>query len=383
MMAAKLETTSTPGIYKRGSRYVVVWRHRGKQHKSFHRTLAEAREAKGARQAGDRQPATRMLVEEYAREWIDGYPGRTSRGFSEQARSDYRRSIDAYVIPAFAGMRLADVERSDIRRLVRALEDRGLAPASVVKNLTPARAMFASAVDDGLLRSSPCAGVRVNRRRAGADEGPEAKAMTRAELSRLLAEIPERWLSLFELLSKTGLRISEALGLDWSDVEFGSQPRLRVRRQFYRGDLRQLKTHSGRRDLPLSAELARRLWVARPVRADGPVFATRDGHRLQDRNVRRVLDRAGEQAGLAWVHFHTFRHTCASMLFESGKNVRQVCDWLGHSDPAFTLRTYVHLMDGGLGGADFLDAAVGNSWATRHPETAANESAPSTAEMAG
>jgi hypothetical protein len=35
-----------------------------------------------------------------------------------------------------------------------------------------------------------------------------------------------------------------------------------------------------------------------------------------------------------------------------------------------TLKTYVHLMDGGLGGADFLDAQVGNGWATQHPQTA-------------
>jgi integrase len=89
------------------------------------------------------------------------------------------------------------------------------------------------------------------------------------------------------------------------------------------------------------------------------VFCTRDGHRLQDRNVRRVLDAAGERAGLEWVHFHVFRHTCASMLFESGKNIRQVATWLGHTDPAFTLKTYISLMDGGLGGADALDAAVG------------------------
>jgi integrase len=38
--------------------------------------------------------------------------------------------------------------------------------------------------------------------------------------------------------------------------------------------------------------------------------------------------------------------------------VKQVQEWLGHSDPGFTLRTYVHLMDEGLGGAEFLDAAV-------------------------
>ena len=56
--------------------------------------------------------------------------------------------------------------------------------------------------------------------------------------------------------------------------------------------------------------------------------------------------------------FHTFRHTCASLLFEAGKDVKQVQEWLGHADPAITLRTYVHLMDDGLGDADFLDRAV-------------------------
>src|SRR3954454_6046737 len=106
--AAKLERTRHPGIYKRGSRYVVVWRHRGKQHKSFHRTLAEAREAKGQRDSGQRKQPTRQAFDEYALEWIDGYQGRTSRGFTEHARADYRRALEQHAIPFFVGWRLAD-----------------------------------------------------------------------------------------------------------------------------------------------------------------------------------------------------------------------------------------------------------------------------------
>jgi len=45
-MAARLEATRTPGIYKRGNRYVVVYRHTGKQHKRFCHTYAEARSVK-------------------------------------------------------------------------------------------------------------------------------------------------------------------------------------------------------------------------------------------------------------------------------------------------------------------------------------------------
>src|SRR5215211_9087902 len=108
--APRMEKTKTPGVFKRGSRYVVVWQHKGRQHKSFHRTLAEAREAKGSRTAGDRTPVTRQSFEDYAREWLEGYQGRTSRGFSSTSRRDYERALEHYAIPFFRGWRLADVE---------------------------------------------------------------------------------------------------------------------------------------------------------------------------------------------------------------------------------------------------------------------------------
>jgi integrase len=69
----------------------------------------------------------------------------------------------------------------------------------------------------------------------------------------------------------------------------------------------------------------------------------------------KVLRPAREAAGLDWLTFHGLRHTCASLLFANGKNLKQVQHWLGHSSPQLTQNTYLHLMDDGLGGADFLD----------------------------
>ena len=194
-----------------------------------------------------------------------------------------------------------------------------------------------------------------------------------------------------EFLAHSGLRISEAIGLTWGDVAFGERPRLEVRRQLCRGRWQRLKSRSGRRDVPLSPRMAQRLWAARKGRRPGdPVFGTTTGTPLRDENVRqRVLKPAGRRAGVPWVGFHTFRHTCASLLFEGGKDVKQVQEWLGHADPGFTLRTYVHLLDGGLGAADFLDDAVavgpqgGNRVATQGPQTAANAEPDRAAEMAG
>jgi integrase len=80
------------------------------------------------------------------------------------------------------------------------------------------------------------------------------------------------------------------------------------------------------------------------------VFPTTTGSVLAPNNLsRRVLKPAAEEAGAPWAGFHTFRHTCASMLFAEGRNAVQVQRWLGHHSPAFTLSTYVHLLDGDIG----------------------------------
>lgn len=384
--AAKMERRpSTPGIYKRGSRYVVVWHHRGRQHKKAFRTLAEAREAQNqVRQHGGSAPTTRATFEDYALEWLETYSGRTGRGIGGTTIASYRQAVERYAIPHFGSIRLAEIEPPDVRRFVRRLEGAGLAPSSVAKTVAPLRAMLATAHEDGVIRSNPASAVRVSRRRREESfEEEKAKAMTRVELCAVLEECPEQWRTFFELLAHTGLRISEALGLDWSDVKFGATPQIEVRRQFYRGELGRLKTPDARRDLPLSPGMAQRLWVLAPANGEGPVFHTRTGNRYSDRNVRRVLDAAADRAGVGWVSFHSFRHTCASLLFDAGKNVAQVAAWLGHSDPAFTLRTYVHLMDQGLGDAAFLDAQVGNRLATEDPASTANEEPASVTEVAG
>jgi integrase len=42
--------------------------------------------------------------------------------------------------------------------------------------------------------------------------------------------------------------------------------------------------------------------------------------------------------------FHVLRHTFASVVLAGGETITKLADWLGHADPAFTLRTYVHFM---------------------------------------
>src|SRR5690606_4704854 len=146
-VAPKMERTRYPGIYKRGSRYVVVWRHRGRQHKSFHRTLAEAREAKARRDAGERRPTARVGFAEYFAEWIESYAGRTSRGFSETTRPEYRRPIERPAVPQWGTWRLADVEPADVRDLFGEMRRGGETTSAIRKKRVAIPARCGTAVE--------------------------------------------------------------------------------------------------------------------------------------------------------------------------------------------------------------------------------------------
>lgn len=270
------------------------------------------------------------------------------------------------------------LEPRDVKRLARELSGRGLAPASVKKTIAPLRALLATALEEGLLRSNPSAGVRIALPAAELeeDENEHVKALSDDELEQVLAALDDDWRPFVEFLYESGLRISEAVEARHRDVD-GAW--LRVDRRYYRGTVGLPKGRKRRR-VPLSKPMGQRLWtMRRDASPDDLLFASARGARINPSNVMsRVLKPAAVAAGLGawvetersrradtWVGFHTFRHTRATALFRDGWNAVQVQKFLGHADPGFTLRTYVHLLPEDLP----EPAAVGHRRATQPAET--------------
>ncbi len=368
-MPAPLVKTSTPGIYKRGGRYVVVWRHRGKQHKSFHRTLAEAREAKGNRTGSSKQaPQSRRPFDEYAIEWVENCQGRTKRGFDADTRAAYRRALELSAIPHLGSRPLRDIERRDITTLVTRLQARGLSPATISKYIAPVRALFGDAIENGEMVTNPAVGLKINAKARQVDAASEEKAkeMTRAELTAVLGAIPEQHRLAFELMAHTGCRISEALGLDWNDVTFGEVPTLRISQQWYRGKLKRPKTETASRTVELPARLAAKLWEL-GADATGPILHTRSGRRLSDRNLSRILEVARASAGVPGISHHSFRHTHGSILLDEGWTIAEVAGRLGHADPSITASVYAHEMRDRRRDLGFLDQLDAADHERRHP----------------
>jgi integrase len=228
--------------------------------------------------------------------------------------------------------------------------------------------MFATAVEEGVIRWSPAAiRVLVGPSKGSIEGEDKAKALTRPQLDRLLGELPEYWGLFFEVLAEYGLRVGDAIELRWQDVEIPDCPLivggvqiggyLHVRRRFYRGRIGTPKAGS-RRTLKMSLETAQRLSSLRGA-PDDLIFQTDGGRRIGTSNLMsRVLKPVAVRAGIGswvetegggtraetWVGFHTFRHTCATLkMREEHWTLKDVQLFLGHSNYATTERYYAHL----------------------------------------
>lgn len=209
-----------PGVYRRGSRFVVVYRSGGRQRKQAAATFAEARAVKLARDAEAREQRRGPTMHAFALTWLERYAGSGRDSVRENTRREYRRLLETFALRYFdRGVRVRDLDRAAVQRFVDWLTGRPgrngrLSDRSVANALTPLRLALDAAVAEGLLEHNPADGVVLPRRRGGrAWEFKERRFLTRQELARLLDEVPSRWRPLFDLLAATGLRISEAIAL--------------------------------------------------------------------------------------------------------------------------------------------------------------------------
>jgi integrase len=169
------------------------------------------------------------------------------------------------------------------------------------------------------------------------------------ELARFLAASGPRR-PLFELMAYTGLRIGEALGLTWADIDYEGGL-VRVHRQLSRKrEHAPLKSEAGKREVilaPAIAKLLRERWLASPFKAKHHfVFANTLGRGIDYRDVsedfRATLRRSGITAS-GRLSLHSLRHGYASLLISNGLNVVFVSRQLGHANANITLEVYAHL----------------------------------------
>lgn len=237
-----------------------------------------------------------------------------------------------------------EVDTHAVRAFLSYLDREGLKRSSISRALSALKSCFRYACRMGFLPGNPAQPVKSPK-----VEKTLPRHLRPGEIEKLIeapseedAEFEARDRAIAELLYSSGLRVSELVGLDWSDLDFRGRM------------LRVLGKGSKERVVPFGRPAAAALeewrghWNAVRARDDRgeegePVFLNKHGRRFSDRMVRFTIDRRTAAAGVPdGVHPHTLRHTFATHLLEEGADLRTIQELLGHSSLSTTQR-YTHV----------------------------------------
>ena len=310
--------------------------------------------------------AGRVSLRKYAEEWVKRYPEDSSRG--EQAR----RQLRLHILPGLGSMQLAQISQrpSAVQSFLNGLPLSAGGASQVGATLS---GIFAAALEDGLIVRNPCRSRSVKMPR---QPKRDIVPWTSAQISALRSGLPEQWRAVADCGSGLGLRQGEIFGLAVDAVGF-LQRRVRVVRQVTHVNGRlwfALPKGDKEREVPLPEWV--RLALAAHMEAHPPaevtlpwneprdlkkhgkpvtarlLFTSRQGGAMMHSTFNTTAWRSARNAaGMPEGGLHQLRHFYASAMLAGGVDIKALSKYLGHWDPAVTLRVYAHLMPSAEGRA--------------------------------
>jgi integrase len=313
-----------------------------------------------------------ITLADYAAQWRQVIEA----SIKPRTRASYEQILRLHIVPAFGAVKVRQLQKGRVKAFLAEKLASGLARNSVRIIHATLRAMLNAAVDDGLILGNPAdrLGRRLRLVQRPAERRETIKALTREQLAHFLATAAatdRRHAPLFLLMARTGLRLGEALGLQWEDLDLGRRT-VRVARALSAGRVETPKSGHGR-TVDMSQQLARtllRLQMERKpeaLRRGWPelppwIFCSEAGTPLDPANVDKAFKRVLKSAGLP-LHFspHGLRHTFASLLLQQGESPAYVQRQLGHASIQLTVDTYGRWLPmGNQAAVDRLDESSGS-----------------------
>ena len=264
---------------------------------------------------------------------LDGYLKMLGQqGKSAHTLSAYGRDLTELVrlLTEESSETAQDLKRRDFVAALKRLSQQGLSERTLARKLSAWRQYCGWLVQSGMMDNDPTFNLKAPRL-------PERlpKALPQEELNHMLDSAPAddslavRDHALFELMYGSGLRLSEIHGLDLGDVLL-DEGWVSV-------------TGKGRkeRQVPLSGKSveALRVYLSERVAADSEtaLFTGKNGTRLGQRQIQKRLQTWAVQQGSGQhISPHMMRHSYASHLLQSSRDIRAVQELLGHSNLSTT-----------------------------------------------
>jgi integrase len=261
--------------------------------------------------------------------------------------------MERHVLPRLGAKPIDEIGVADLRRLIDRLGAK-LAPSSATAIVNQLSALFRFAVKQRLIDRNPVRDLDRDDR-PGVARLTEPRYLDADQVARLLGEMGDRFRPVAAACAYAGLRISEALGLTWADVDFETK-QIHVRRQLdHDGTIRNAtKTAASKADVPLLPALERELREHRTrqaginlplVRRDHLVFTTARGNPQSRRNALRAVHNAGDAAGLNGdglppVGLHDLRHSFVAVALDAGVTLAEAAVLARHANAKVTGAIY-------------------------------------------
>lgn len=299
-----------------------------------------------------------MLFADYMELWLEV----VRNSIEITTFSSYTQMVKGKIVPYFrkTGVKLGELQARHIQSFYL-YELKTVCPNTVIHEHANIHKALKYAVKMDLIPFNPADKVeRPKKQRYIADY------YRQEELERLLEASKDHPYSLLiQMTAFYGLRRSEALGLKWDAIDFErdtitikhivTNAKIDGKCEIVCAD--RTKTKSSLRSLPLVSNIREKLLALREQQKenrrvcgncyskkyDGYVFVDAMGNILNPRSVTANFSKLLEQNGLRHIRFHDLRHSCASLLLANDVPLKQIQEWLGHSDIGTTANIYSHL----------------------------------------
>ena len=366
---------------KADGHYIYRWTDgKGKRHSVTASTLEELRRKEEQIQVnkhdGIRVEARHMTVNDIYKLWCS-----MKRGLKDNTFQNYKYMYDMYAAPDLGQMKIQTLKKSDIKSFYNRLVDERCLKINTVDNIhTVLHQVLQAAVEDGYIRNNIADNVLKELKQSRNIGRTHKKALTVPE-ENLFREFLKRrdsqyyhWYPIFTVLLGTGMRVGEATGLRWCDIDF-DEGIIDVNHTlvYYSHEtngcyfnVHTPKTKAGERKIPMLAYVKeafmeeKRYQEQNNIRCtsniDGYtdfIFVNRFGgvqHQgTLNKALRRIIRDCNDEilnknpsAEILLPRFscHSLRHTFTTRLVEAGVNIKVVQEVLGHKDVSTTLDIY-------------------------------------------
>ena len=312
-----------------------------------------------------------ITVQQWANYWFDNF---VVGHVKITTINDDRSILDKHIIPGLGHRPLGSIKGLRLTQFyndcLKKSNGRGgtLDPKTVKNIRAVVNRMFESAYQNELIKENP-------------NKKAKYPKCTRKETQILCPEDYDKlvkycigqgtqWDMLIVFFLCVGTRLGEALGLQWSKVNFEKHT-IRINQQLqaipnndknakykYKKEIiDSTKTKTSNRTITMSKPVEKILRHVKKLQAENKlklsdkyykdldlVFPREDGYYTCDTTFRVFVNKRLEEAGIEHYKIHSFRHSCATSLFEEKIDIKKVSTWLGHSCIGITLDTYTHVL---------------------------------------